>query len=456
MPKQRRVWSNVLILLGVFVVGGALVVIGPLLRKTEPVLPPEPADLVAKRMAPENAFFPLVEALALLPNRPSSLNVPDKDDPRLSRNYEPKQGSLGWMTTLKRPDDDQELLEYIKACEPAFAKAREALQRPYFLLPIDWANPGASGGEKDPREPLGRLTFLGGAYAARSILALRGGDEAAAADYAVDCARLSVLLSGEKAMVSLLWPFPVCIREIACRASDATVERVANEIGRLRDGIGSNKEILALFLREIDWSASHFWDEIPNASGGIWLKRSVFLFRARNMRKWIAANRETLFSFVDKPFSETRQWAEGITGGKTQSDLGKTAGFLGSRVLGAIGSVQDVRRFISDNVLQINASKARYVCLLDGSALIVALERFRRAEGAYPEKLDSLAPKYIKTIPKDPFSGEALVYARDGEDYRLHSVGVDLRDNGGAAIPEGRNRARGDDVVIHWPAVAPN
>jgi hypothetical protein len=62
----------------------------------------------------------------------------------------------------------------------------------------------------------------------------------------------------------------------------------------------------------------------------------------------------------------------------------------------------------------------------------IALERFRSANmNRYPESLNELAPKFITTIPNDPFNGQALHYRKAGTGYVLYSVGADLKDDMG-------------------------
>lgn len=53
-------------------------------------------------------------------------------------------------------------------------------------------------------------------------------------------------------------------------------------------------------------------------------------------------------------------------------------------------------------------------------AIAVALRRFRLDHGTYPNKLDELAPMYIKTVPLDPFTGRQPEYMRSGAGFELH------------------------------------
>ena len=54
--------------------------------------------------------------------------------------------------------------------------------------------------------------------------------------------------------------------------------------------------------------------------------------------------------------------------------------------------------------------KAR--ALLRCAAVAVALERYRLANGRWPDDLAALVPKYLAAVPADPFDGKPLRYAR--------------------------------------------
>jgi hypothetical protein len=58
--------------------------------------------------------------------------------------------------------------------------------------------------------------------------------------------------------------------------------------------------------------------------------------------------------------------------------------------------------------------------------LACALERFRLAQGQYPERLDALTPRFIEKLPHDLIGGQPLNYRRtDDGGYVLYSVGWD-------------------------------
>jgi hypothetical protein len=66
-----------------------------------------------------------------------------------------------------------------------------------------------------------------------------------------------------------------------------------------------------------------------------------------------------------------------------------------------------------------------------------ALACYRREHGRYPDKLDALAPAYLKNVPQDMFAGAALIYRPTEKGFLLYSIGANERDDEG--------RGYGDD-----------
>jgi len=71
----------------------------------------------------------------------------------------------------------------------------------------------------------------------------------------------------------------------------------------------------------------------------------------------------------------------------------------------------------------------------------MALRCYQLEHGKLPEKLDELAPGYLKAIPVDPFTGKAFGYEPGGARPRLWSVGPDQ-------VPGQSREEGGDDVVV--------
>ncbi len=81
-------------------------------------------------------------------------------------------------------------------------------------------------------------------------------------------------------------------------------------------------------------------------------------------------------------------------------------------------------------------------------SLAFALAAYQRDNGRYPAQLRELAPRYLKKIPTDLFSGEALIYRPHEKGYLLYSVGVNGIDDGGHGYGD---QPRGDDLCVRVP-----
>jgi len=76
---------------------------------------------------------------------------------------------------------------------------------------------------------------------------------------------------------------------------------------------------------------------------------------------------------------------------------------------------------------------SRNQTLADHARIACCLERFRIANGRYPEKLESLIPRFIEKLPSDIISGNAISYhCRSETRFLLYSVGWNNTDEGGA------------------------
>ena len=77
-----------------------------------------------------------------------------------------------------------------------------------------------------------------------------------------------------------------------------------------------------------------------------------------------------------------------------------------------------------------NAAKSQTA--LDQAATACALERYRLANGQFPDTLQALTPKFIAKLPHDVINGQPLNYHRtDDGQFVLYSVGANETDDGG-------------------------
>jgi len=97
-----------------------------------------------------------------------------------------------------------------------------------------------------------------------------------------------------------------------------------------------------------------------------------------------------------------------------------------------------------------NASRSQ-TCA-NQAALACALERYRVANGHFPESLDELTPRFIARPPNDVINGQPYKYRRtsDGQ-FVLYSVGWNERDDGGVPGKTLFDQTQGDWVWDYPP-----
>jgi hypothetical protein len=78
------------------------------------------------------------------------------------------------------------------------------------------------------------------------------------------------------------------------------------------------------------------------------------------------------------------------------------------------------------------SNKAQYEAILQVTRGGLALKRYKMANDAYPETLADLTPSFLDTLPKDPCSGNNILYRKEGKGFLLYSVGSDQQDDQGA------------------------
>jgi hypothetical protein len=87
------------------------------------------------------------------------------------------------------------------------------------------------------------------------------------------------------------------------------------------------------------------------------------------------------------------------------------------------------------------------------AAIACALERYRLANGHFPETLEALAPRFIASLPNDVITGGLYNYRLTGDGrFVLYSVGWDEKDDGGVAGKTLFDANQGD-WVWEYPAM---
>jgi hypothetical protein len=88
---------------------------------------------------------------------------------------------------------------------------------------------------------------------------------------------------------------------------------------------------------------------------------------------------------------------------------------------------------MSPALVRIPVKGAAAQTVADQAAMACALERYRLANGQFPENLQALIPHFAARLPNDVITGEPLKYRRTDDGwFVLYSVGWNARDDGGA------------------------
>lgn len=77
------------------------------------------------------------------------------------------------------------------------------------------------------------------------------------------------------------------------------------------------------------------------------------------------------------------------------------------------------------------------------SFLAMALQAYHLDFKTYPQTLKALTPRYLKTIPNDPFgAGKPLRYRQSGNKYLLYSISSDGKDDSGRDLENDREEVQ--------------
>lgn len=79
---------------------------------------------------------------------------------------------------------------------------------------------------------------------------------------------------------------------------------------------------------------------------------------------------------------------------------------------------------------------ARATASLQAADAGIAVEQFRRENGALPQALTDLVPKYLPAMPTDPHTGSPLICKTTDQGFLIYAVGRNRVDDGGNLDPQ--------------------
>ncbi len=106
--------------------------------------------------------------------------------------------------------------------------------------------------------------------------------------------------------------------------------------------------------------------------------------------------------------------------------------------------------FLTD-LLILNEAQKLFDRVTDAHALqrvtevALALRLYRKEHGRYPEDLRALVPKFLPSVPSDPYDGKPLRYRKLAKGFKVWSVGGNRKDDGGVKV---RDWWRRGDLVL--------
>jgi hypothetical protein len=114
------------------------------------------------------------------------------------------------------------------------------------------------------------------------------------------------------------------------------------------------------------------------------------------------------------------------------------------------GPYNFMARILVPSLVRVCEKTARAQTLADHALLACALERYRLAQGAYPERLAELAPRFVERVPHDLLDGAPTRFRRhpDGT-WLIYSIGWNLKDDGGT-IPTHREGSEVNQTDGDW------
>jgi hypothetical protein len=104
-----------------------------------------------------------------------------------------------------------------------------------------------------------------------------------------------------------------------------------------------------------------------------------------------------------------------------------------------IFSREFLRPKVQKLTIDLHAEELRTRAELRSVIAALAAERYRRAQGAWPERLAALTPAQLEATLIDPYDGQALRWRRVPDGAVIYSVGPDQQDNGGTFDAKKKN-----------------
>ena len=345
-----------------------------------------------------------------------------------------QEGLLGKYVAHPTPEGDREMA--VLLARPQVQRMlnllRQGSDRPYCVLPGEWENPSPN-----PVQHLFRFPTCVRLAAAQAVLAGRSGDSAAAASWLAVGLRMARHLGQTPTLLSLLIEhhlisilFRVAPEALGTQPPWSTE---VQELGRALAALDLRGDSLRAIRGDRALAHAIFSQSIEARTRSP--RDAIILRLQRPLLRW---DEVACLSFVDQVIAAAQADQAPPDSEQYLAQLPPrwVPDFLKAPLAGSMA------RLLTRILPRTRAGQARIVVW----QAALAVHRWRNAHGSYPDTLAQVAAE--EAVPLDPFSGQALIYRREGQGFVLYSVGPNQQDDGGVPKTVGpARRSPAGDIV---------
>ncbi len=343
------------------------------------------------------------------------------------------------------------LARWVAAMSPALTKLEEACARPRFYVPMVTKS-GDSKGAAEANIMLvllpayGNIRTLANTLTTRALMRLEAGDAAGYARDVTACLRLARLLAQQPTLIEHL--VAVAIDNMAMRAAQAgaassrlspadaaALRREIETFGPMPTPVHAIDEGERYMILDVICTV-HANKVEGDVSKGI---RKIGMLVPLNYNRALERANEAIDRTIRSwELPDYKSRSAGLAVLDEESEAMKASGFASK-----VAHLEDIFRqiYFLDGHGRINDLCTANLEEWDLARIALGLRASRANGKSYPEKLEEL--KDI-AVPMDQFTGQPLIYHRKGNGYLLYSLGINLKDDGGA---RGKSVDKGDIAV---------
>jgi hypothetical protein len=377
--------------------------------------------------------------------------------------------------SMKRPWSRKEfplLADWLDVNADTLKLTVEACKRPRLYFPIVFAE-----GESLLLGSLSLLTSdireLARLLTSRSMLALDEGQLDEAIKYQLACHRLAVLVGQQSTVIDAL--VSNAITAMACEADVALVASMKPNAMQLQDyrrqieTMPSPPKVSEIYnfadrLIALDAVCHVAMNKLDPEDMGLRnekLRDRLILATLDwdSILKRFNNEYDEIVAALSQPTHAMRKRAITGWGDRLEKEIRRKPGKLEElalvlKLIGGHPPREEITRRVGNVLLatmapaigQVSNAEFRARVRRDLTIMALALAEYQKEQGGYPETLDALSPKYLKTIPEDRFTEKPLKYQRQEAGFLLYSFGANGIDDNGQLDGDGA-----DDIAIRVP-----